>query len=121
MSSTTKTQRVATHTHIKGLGLAADGSAIGLAAGFVGQEQAREASGLVVEMIRLKKMAGRAMLLAGAPALTHACMTVGRRTTCAAFVTLAVKPSPSIMLLECPLILVMALEVSRQCKGAVWL
>ncbi len=35
-------------------------------AGFVGQEQAREACGLVVEMIQLKKMAGRALLLAGA-------------------------------------------------------
>ena len=65
VSSTTKTQRVATHTHIKGLGLGPDGSALAMAAGFVGQEQAREASGLVVEMIRLKKMAGRALLLAG--------------------------------------------------------
>ena len=35
-------------------------------AGFVGQEQAREACGLIVEMIQLKKMAGRALLLAGA-------------------------------------------------------
>jgi len=33
VSSTTKTQRVATHTHIKGLGLADDGTAIPLAAG----------------------------------------------------------------------------------------
>ena len=33
--------------------------------GFVGQEQAREACGLIVEMIQLKKMAGRALLLAG--------------------------------------------------------
>jgi DNA helicase TIP49 (TBP-interacting protein) len=31
----------------------------------VGQEQAREACGLIVEMIQLKKMAGRALLLAG--------------------------------------------------------
>ena len=34
-------------------------------AGFVGQEQAREACGVVVDMIRAKKMAGRALLLAG--------------------------------------------------------
>lgn len=39
VASTTKTQRVATHTHIKGLGLADDGSALQLASGFVGQEQ----------------------------------------------------------------------------------
>ena len=37
--------------------------------GFVGQDQAREACGLIVEMIQLKKMAGRALLLAGKPAL----------------------------------------------------
>lgn len=54
VASTTKSQRVATHTHIKGLGLQEDGSAIPMAAGFVGQEQAREACGVVVDMIRQK-------------------------------------------------------------------
>jgi hypothetical protein len=39
VASTAKAQRVATHTHIKGLGLKDDGTAIALAAGFVGQEQ----------------------------------------------------------------------------------
>lgn len=39
VASTTKTQRVATHTHIKGLGLQDDGLAHPMAAGFVGQEQ----------------------------------------------------------------------------------
>ncbi len=65
VASTTKAQRVATHTHIKGLGLAEDGTAAVLAAGFVGQELAREACGIVVDMIRAKKMAGRALLLTG--------------------------------------------------------
>jgi RuvB-like protein 1 (pontin 52) len=54
VASTAKAQRVATHTHIKGLGLKDDGTAIPLAAGFVGQEQAREACGVVVDMIRQK-------------------------------------------------------------------
>jgi RuvB-like protein 1 (pontin 52) len=54
VASTTKAQRVATHTHIKGLGLNEDGTAIPMAAGFVGQEQAREACGIVVDMIRHK-------------------------------------------------------------------
>ena len=145
MKSTTKTQRVAVHTHIKGLGLNERGDAIGVSAGLVGQEKAREvrgeagrargsacvraraargaepgsvrppaalahlcaqtargaaetggahppaapahflsrpkraqhalhpshplhqAAGIVVELIRSKKMAGRALLLAGAP------------------------------------------------------
>lgn len=36
--------RTAAHTHIKGLGLRADGTAEKTAAGFVGQESAREVS-----------------------------------------------------------------------------
>ncbi|VDI07647.1 ruvB-like 1 [Mytilus edulis] len=67
VKSTTKTQRIATHSHIKGLGLDENGYAIQNAAGLVGQELAREAAGVVVELIRSKKMAGRAVLLAGPP------------------------------------------------------
>merc|ERR1711907_758649 len=65
--STTKTQRIYAHTHIKGLGLDNEGKAIPVASGLVGQEKAREAAGVVVDLIRSKKMAGRALLLAGAP------------------------------------------------------
>ena len=67
VKSTTKTQRIAAHSHIKGLGLDENGYAIQSAAGLVGQELAREAGGVVVELIRSKKMAGRAVLLAGPP------------------------------------------------------
>lgn len=65
VASTAKSARVAAHTHIKGLGLADDGSALPAAAGFVGAASAREACGVVVDMIRGKKMAGRALLLTG--------------------------------------------------------
>jgi len=67
VKSTTKTQRIAVHSHIKGLGLDENGYAKQTAAGLVGQELAREACGLVVDMIRTKRMAGRAILLAGPP------------------------------------------------------
>ena len=67
VKSTTKTQRIAAHSHIKGLGLQDDGYAKPVAAGLVGQEIAREAAGLVTDLIRAKKMAGRAILLAGPP------------------------------------------------------
>ncbi|GBG66880.1 hypothetical protein CBR_g72636 [Chara braunii] len=77
VQSTTKTQRVATHTHIKGLGLKEDGTALPIAAGFVGQDQAREAAGLVVDMIRQKKMAGRALLLAGGPGTGKTALALG--------------------------------------------
>ncbi|KVI09360.1 AAA+ ATPase domain-containing protein [Cynara cardunculus var. scolymus] len=77
VQSTTKKQRIATHTHIKGLGLEATGKAIPLAAGFVGQAAAREAGGLVVDMIRQKKMAGRALLLAGPPGTGKTALALG--------------------------------------------
>ncbi|KAM7496726.1 hypothetical protein LguiA_021140 [Lonicera macranthoides] len=77
VQSTTKKQRIGTHTHIKGLGLEANGKAITLSAGFVGQAAAREASGLLVDMIRQKKMAGRALLLAGPPVDVPFCPMVG--------------------------------------------
>jgi RuvB-like protein 1 (pontin 52) len=77
VTSTTKTQRVATHTHIKGLGLADDGTAPQMAAGFVGQELAREACGIVVAMIKERKMAGRALLLTGAPGTGKTALALG--------------------------------------------
>ncbi|KAJ7356213.1 RuvB-like protein 1 [Desmophyllum pertusum] len=67
VKSTTKTQRIAAHSHIKGLGLDENGEALAMGSGLVGQETAREASGVVVDLIKSKKMAGRAILLAGPP------------------------------------------------------
>ncbi|KFY15200.1 hypothetical protein V491_05740 [Pseudogymnoascus sp. VKM F-3775] len=59
--------RISTHTHIKGLGLRPDGVAEKQSGGFVGQVAAREACGVVVDLIRAQKMSGRAVLLAGGP------------------------------------------------------
>ena len=67
VKSTTRQQRVATHSHVKGLGLNEDGTAAEVASGLVGQEKARESLGVAVELIKTKKMAGRALMLAGAP------------------------------------------------------
>ncbi|KAK4421535.1 RuvB-like protein 1 [Sesamum alatum] len=69
VQSTTKKQGIATHTHIKGLGLEPNGKAIPLAAGFVGQTYAREVVGLVVDMIRQKKIVGVPYYLLGLPVL----------------------------------------------------
>lgn len=66
--STTKRERVAAHSHIKGLGLDEQGRVQETCAdGLVGQGKAREAAGVVVELIKAKKMAGRALLFAGPP------------------------------------------------------
>lgn len=59
--------RTATHTHIKGLGLDEHGVAKPVDSGFVGQQQAREACGVIVDLIKTKRMSGKAILLAGAP------------------------------------------------------
>ena len=45
--------------------------------GFVGQERAREAAGLVVDLIQSKKMAGRALLLAGGPGSGKTALALG--------------------------------------------
>jgi RuvB-like protein 1 (pontin 52) len=62
-----RNSRIAPHSHIKGLGLDPVGSALPLASGFIGQENAREACGVVVDLIKSRKFSGRALLLAGAP------------------------------------------------------
>merc|ERR1711910_124160 len=67
VKSTVKTQRISAHSHVKGLGLNEAGEAIIAASGLVGQAQAREAAGLVVDLIKSKRMAGRAILMAGPP------------------------------------------------------
>lgn len=77
VQSTTKTARIAAHTHVKGLGLNEQGRALPMASGLVGQEKAREACGLVVELIRAKKMAGRALLMAGAPGSGKTALALG--------------------------------------------
>lgn len=66
-SAGSRDARTAAHTHIKSLGLRPDGTAEHISSGFVGQASAREACGLIVDLIKAKKMSGKAVLLAGAP------------------------------------------------------
>jgi len=60
-------ERIGAHTHIKGLGLDENGKAIKIKDGMVGQEKAREAAGLVVQMIKEGKLSGKCIILAGPP------------------------------------------------------
>ncbi|KAH3667969.1 hypothetical protein OGAPHI_001723 [Ogataea philodendri] len=66
-ANSSREHRTATHTHIKGLGLDEYGTAKKIDGGFVGQSEAREACGIIVDLIKSKKMSGKAILLAGGP------------------------------------------------------
>lgn len=76
-ASSSRDARIASHSHIKGLGLADDGSALASGAGFVGQRPAREACALVLDLIRGKRFAGRALLLAGGPGTGKTALALG--------------------------------------------
>ncbi|KAG6861827.1 RuvB ATP-dependent DNA helicase pontin [Termitomyces sp. Mi166 len=67
VSSASRSSRVAPHSHTKGLGLTSEGLANVDGAGFIGQTNAREACGVIVDLIKSRKFSGRALLLVGAP------------------------------------------------------
>lgn len=72
--------RVSAHTHIRGLGLNAQGEvdpSQPAVAGLVGQAKAREAAGLVVELVRESHIAGRALLLVGPPGTGKTAIALG--------------------------------------------
>ncbi|MBS7639560.1 MAG: RuvB-like domain-containing protein [Candidatus Bathyarchaeia archaeon] len=66
-SSLHRFERIGAHTHIKGLGLDENLKAVKIKDGMVGQEKAREAAGLVVQMIKEGKLSGKTVILAGPP------------------------------------------------------
>ncbi len=69
-------ERVGAHSHIRGLGLE-KGKAKFVGDGFVGQTEAREAAGIIVNMVKSGKMAGRAILLAGPPGTGKTAIAIG--------------------------------------------
>ncbi|ENN75049.1 ruvB-like 2 [Dendroctonus ponderosae] len=64
---TTRVERIGAHSHIRGLGLNDSLEARNVSQGMVGQVSARRAIGLVLQMVKDGRIAGRAVLLAGQP------------------------------------------------------
>lgn len=63
---------IAAHSHIRGLGVDADTLEPRSASqGLVGQDKARKAAAVILEMIKQGKIAGRACLIAGPPRYTY--------------------------------------------------
>ena len=67
LKASVKSLQVSIHSHITGLGLDEKGRAKRIGGGLVGQEEAREAAGIVVELVREGRLSGKGVLLAGPP------------------------------------------------------
>jgi len=73
----TRLERVGAHSHIRGLGLDDALEARSVSQGMVGQQTARRAAGLVLQMIQDGKIAGRAILIAGQPGTGKTALAMG--------------------------------------------
>lgn len=73
----TRIERIGTHSHIRGLGLDDVLEARVVSQGMVGQKDARRAAGIVVNMVREGKIAGRCILIAGEPSTGKTAIAVG--------------------------------------------
>ncbi|CAG9463519.1 unnamed protein product [Pedinophyceae sp. YPF-701] len=73
----TRIERIGAHSHIRGLGLDDVLEARKVSQGMVGQVQARKAAGIILQMIRDGKIAGRAVLLAGQPGTGKTAIAMG--------------------------------------------
>jgi RuvB-like protein 2 len=76
----TRIERIGAHSHIRGLGLTDALTARPISEGMVGQVAARRAAGLILQLIRTGKIAGRAILLAGAPGTGKTAIAMGRES-----------------------------------------
>lgn len=73
----TRIERIGAHSHIRGLGLDDALEPRQVSQGMVGQVAARRAAGIILEMIRDGKIAGRAVLIAGQPGTGKTAIAMG--------------------------------------------
>ncbi|XP_064635478.1 ruvB-like 2 [Lineus longissimus] len=73
----TRIERIGAHSHIRGLGLDDALEARQVSQGMVGQVSARRAAGIILEMIKEGKIAGRAILIAGQPGSGKTAIAMG--------------------------------------------
>ncbi|KAK9847139.1 hypothetical protein MYU51_020416 [Penicillium brevicompactum] len=69
---------IATHSHVRGLGVDPDSlQPLTLSEGLVGQEKARKAAAVILQMVKEGKMAGYAVLIAGPPSTGKTAIAMG--------------------------------------------
>lgn len=73
----TRVERIGAHSHIRGLGLDSVLEPRAVSEGMVGQVKARKAAGLILQMIREGKIAGRSILIAGQPGTGKTAIAMG--------------------------------------------
>lgn len=73
----TRIERIGAHSHIRGLGLDDSLEARHISQGMVGQCEARRSAGIILQMIKEGKIAGRAILLGGAPGTGKTAIAMG--------------------------------------------
>lgn len=78
----TRIERIGAHSHIRGLGLDDILEARAVSQGMVGQKDARRAAGIVVNMVREGKIAGRCILIAGEPSTGKTAIAVAMAKVC---------------------------------------
>merc|ERR1711981_890571 len=73
----TRIERIGAHSHIRGLGLDDALEARQVSQGMVGQCSARKAAGVILQMIRQGRIAGRAILIGGQPGTGKTAIAMG--------------------------------------------
>jgi len=73
----TRIERIGAHSHIRGLGLDDALEPRQISQGMVGQSEARRAAGIILNMIREGKIAGRAILIGGQPGTGKTAIAMG--------------------------------------------
>jgi RuvB-like protein 2 len=70
-------ERIGNHSHIRGIGLDDTLQPRSSSQGMVGQLKARKSAGIVLQMIKEGKIAGRAILIAGPPGTGKTAIAMG--------------------------------------------
>jgi RuvB-like protein 2 len=73
----TRIERIGAHSHIRGLGLDDSLEPRQISQGMVGQKEARRAAGVILQMIKDGKIAGRGVLIGGQPGTGKTAIAMG--------------------------------------------